>query len=134
MPRPKLDLAGVDVIPRLPHFIAPERGQDLPPGIVGSRIVKFGTVAHDIAWGKSPALEGGGLVIHYVPDGETETRIAGFSMSEEGMWTAFTGVMPDSHSPAQGPASASESCGAPPARAEAKDTRTPFPHTHTAAG
>jgi hypothetical protein len=89
MERIKLNLRNVEVFPCLPHHRGPDFGDPLPPGIIGSRIVKFGTVAKDVATRPCPSLEGGGLVIHYIPEGETQVQRVAFSFTELGMALAY---------------------------------------------
>jgi hypothetical protein len=87
MDKGQLELADIDVIPRLPHWPGP--GAPLPPGLIGAKILKFGTVEEEIANEVLRGLEGGGLLIHYLPEGETEPKTVAFSMSECGMWVEY---------------------------------------------
>ena len=73
------------VIPRLPDARGPLLGEDVPTGLVGSRIVRFGTV-EDVG-----GMEGGGLVIDFIPDGEDRERRVVFSFNELGMWITYQG-------------------------------------------
>jgi len=64
--------------PFLPDRFRP--GKPLPKGIVGSKIVKFGAAP------QSAEIEGGGLVIEYVPAGKKKSVVAVFAFTELGMW------------------------------------------------
>jgi hypothetical protein len=93
MERTEADLARLDVIPLLPFLFDPEAGGELPPGLIGSTVIKFGTVARHIVRDLLPGLEGGGLIIHYRAAGETRTRVVALSMCEEGMWIEYPSSM-----------------------------------------
>ena len=67
-------------LPRLPSRFRPEHGEPLPDGIIGSTVVGFGGAP------ASADLEGGGLVIDYIPAGKKKTMRAVFSFTELGMW------------------------------------------------
>jgi hypothetical protein len=75
-------LAKVAVISRLPHWRCQEEGADLPRDIVGSRIIGFGAAPVEAG------IEGGGLIIDYVPDGSDDVRRIVLAFNELGMWVA----------------------------------------------
>jgi len=67
------------IIPNLPDYLRPEEGDKIPTDLIGSKIVGFGTIneAH---------VEGGGLVIDYVPHGGTQCQRLHLAFNELGMW------------------------------------------------
>ena len=74
------DLANAEVIPRLPDFFDRDRGAPIPTDLIGATIVRFGAAPQVCG------LEGGGLIIDYIPKGDkTERRIV-LSFNELGMW------------------------------------------------
>lgn len=74
-------LRGAAVIPRLPDWRDSEqRGDLLPPDIIGATIVSFGAAPAEFR------IEGGGLIIDYLPHGESETRRVVLAFNELGMW------------------------------------------------
>lgn len=74
-----LDFSKLDVIPRLPHYTTPEDGEALPNGLIGATILRMGTA-------KMPHVEGGGLIIDFVPQGTTRQRRIVLEFNELGMW------------------------------------------------
>lgn len=81
----KANLASGKVIPVLPKAFAPGSGKPLPDDIIGARIVRMGTMDAD--------LEGGGLVIDYVPqDGAQICRVV-LEFTELGMWVEYSGLV-----------------------------------------
>jgi hypothetical protein len=91
MPRPNADLGKIPVIARIPGKFHAEEDDRLPAGLVGASILRFGTVPREVAEASSPRLEGGGLVIDYVPEGSTSPRRVAMSFSERGMRVAYQG-------------------------------------------
>lgn len=73
------DLSRLEVIPKLPDYFKPERGEPVPADLVGATIVQVGTFAEPYT------VEGGGLVIDYQTAGG-EVRRAVLACSECGMW------------------------------------------------
>lgn len=74
-------------LPVLPNRFRPEDGQPLPQGIIGSTILCFGGAP------VTADLEGGGLVIDYIPAGHTEVLRAALSFCENGMWLTALGSL-----------------------------------------
>lgn len=72
-----IDYSNVEIIPVLPDYFGSERGDAIPPDIIGSEIVNFGTIAES-------AVEGGGLFIDYKVAGQIRRVVLAFS--ELGMW------------------------------------------------
>ena len=69
--------AALQVIPRLPHFRDPAgSGDPLPDDIIGARIVNMGSSP------PAAGVEGGGLVIDYIPQGQPVVRRARLPRSE----------------------------------------------------
>lgn len=55
---------------------------DVPPDLIGAKIVNFGTV-------DAPELfSGGGLLIRYVPKGSSSSKTIMFEFNELGMWVS----------------------------------------------
>ena len=74
-------LLNAPIIDRLPDWRDPaRRGSKIPKDIVGSTVVGFGSAPVECD------VEGGGLIIDYVPRGSTETKRAIFAFNELGMW------------------------------------------------
>jgi hypothetical protein len=84
-------IGGAEIIPRLPDSRSHERGDELPRGLVGGRIVGFGTLKSDVSSISGSRLEGGGLVIDYVPESSIDTHRAALGFNELGMWVAYEG-------------------------------------------
>lgn len=74
------DIETAEVLPKLPNYFHPERGEAVPDELIGAEIVRFGTVS------KEHHIEGGGLVIDFMPRGSETTRRIVFAFSETGMW------------------------------------------------
>jgi hypothetical protein len=65
----------------LPDCRDPERrGGKIPADIVGSTVVGFGAAPFECD------LEGGGLIIDYIPKDSAERKRAVFAFNELGMW------------------------------------------------
>ena len=86
----EIDLSTVRVVFRLPHHSFAAHGGVVPRGLVGSKIVRFGTI-DDIAKAACHQVDGGGLVIDYCPPGSASVRRVVFSFTEEGMWVVYHG-------------------------------------------
>ncbi len=68
------------IIPNLPDFFRPNAGKEFPQDIIGSKVFAMGTL--DFSMG----IEGGGLVIDYIPtDSEYAKRMV-LGFNELGMW------------------------------------------------
>lgn len=79
-------------LPNLPDVY--RQGEPLPSGIIGARIIGFGSAP------RSSELEGGGLVIDYVPKGKKETLRVVLSFTELGMWITESAALttgPEAH-------------------------------------
>lgn len=75
------ELRTVDVIAKLPDWRDSEhRGDDRPDDIIGATIVNFGAAPQ--AWD----IEGGGLVIDYIPGGATDPKRLVLAFNDSGMW------------------------------------------------
>jgi hypothetical protein len=97
------DLSRADVLPNLPNYFHPEDGDPLPAGLVGARIVRFGTLPRTTHGTPDGQPEGGGLVVDYVPEGKKKVRRVVFGFNENGMWVVFEGktktALPEAASP-----------------------------------
>jgi hypothetical protein len=75
------DLSSASVIPRLPDWRdSARRGDTFPPDIIGATIIHFGAAPTECG------LEGGGLIIDYVPHGDSESKRLVLAFNELGMW------------------------------------------------
>lgn len=74
------NLATVEPTTSLPDYFRPESGEPLPHGFVGSRIIRAGGVPMPMA------VEGGGLIIDYMPTGSSKSCRVVLSFNELGMW------------------------------------------------
>ena len=80
---PRRDLLVATIIPRLPDWIdSARRGGTFPPDIIGATIADFGAAPAECG------LEGGGLIIDYIPRGESERKRLVLAFNELGMWVA----------------------------------------------
>lgn len=82
----KTDLSRAEVLPSLPDLFRPATGQLVPDDIAGSVVVRIGGLP------QGSRVEGGGLVIDYVPAGTTAERRVVFGFNELGMWVEFLQV------------------------------------------
>lgn len=81
MSGPRRNLLSARIIPKLPDAINSEqRGELFPPDLDGSKIVNFDAAPPEYR------LEGGGLIIDYIPDGSVETKRIVLGFNELGMW------------------------------------------------
>jgi hypothetical protein len=64
---------------RMPTIFKNREPAEVPAGIIGSRIIAFGTTP-------GSETEGGGLVIDYMAAGEVMARRATLGFNELGMW------------------------------------------------
>jgi len=76
-------LASVPVLQHVPAWRS--RGPEMPAELVGATIVAIGTPDDD------DLVEGGGLVIDYIPAGYLESRRIVFAISELGMVLEYVG-------------------------------------------
>lgn len=80
------EMMSSNIVPFLPSRYAPNpddsEGRTTPPDLIGSTIVGFGTFE------ECHNLEGGGLVIDYIPAGSKETKRVVFEFTELGMWVS----------------------------------------------
>ncbi|MBY6242849.1 hypothetical protein [Methylosinus sp. Sm6] len=65
---------------RLPDVYHPEQADHLPPDLIGATILRIGASPRYLD------LEGGGLVIEYRPNGQSEARRIVIQATELGMW------------------------------------------------
>jgi hypothetical protein len=80
---PPRDLSRARVIPRLPDCIdSARKGDAFPSDIIGATILRFGAAPPDCD------LEGGGLIIDYVPEGQADAKRLALAFNELGMWVA----------------------------------------------
>jgi hypothetical protein len=80
-------LADADVFEGLPpaeHYL--DRAETLFRSLAGARIIRAGAPVTD------KPVEGGGLVIDYVRDGDDQVRRLVFGFNDEGMWVEYEGL------------------------------------------
>jgi hypothetical protein len=85
--RRNLDYGALQPIALLPDYSTNERGDDLPPNIVGATIVQFGAAP------VSASLEGGGLIFDYRPHDSSEVLRVVLEFVETGMWISYLGAL-----------------------------------------
>ena len=83
-----------DLIPtnKLPDSFDPNAGEERPNELIGSRIIRFG------GGPEGSDLEGGGLIIDYVPKNSDCTRRVVLEFMERGMWLSYSGPVHKSSS------------------------------------
>lgn len=70
-------LSRVVIVPRIPDHRGHEYGDPVPPNLEGATIVRFGTVDREVARRSETRLEGGGLLLDYIPlHGSSLYRVA----------------------------------------------------------
>lgn len=84
MNKTKDQLFGEEIIPFFGAWNGPDETRPTPAELIGASIVGFGTVDAD--------LDGGGLVIDFVPVGDSRTHRLIIEFTEAGMWVAAQGV------------------------------------------
>jgi hypothetical protein len=78
---PPRNLSEATVIPRLPDRRDPSRrGDPFPPDLIGATVVGFGAAPPECD------LEGGGLIIDYMPKGKADPKRLVLAFNELGMW------------------------------------------------
>ncbi len=84
MSRPSRNLANATILPKLPDYFDRARGESIPPDLLGATIIEFGSAP------KESDLEGGGLIIDYIPRDQTKKRRLVLAFNELGMWSVKT--------------------------------------------
>jgi len=79
---------GLEVGAFLPDVFHPERAHSVPDELIGARIVRFGAAP------SGSDIEGGGLIIDFMPRGSKQVRRAVFCFTELGMWLDYLGDGP----------------------------------------
>lgn len=74
------DFASAEVLARLPDFFHRERGDQIPSDLIGAKVIHFGAAPSGCD------LEGGGLIIDYIPDNSSYTHRLVLAFNELGMW------------------------------------------------
>jgi hypothetical protein len=69
-----------EILPNLPDRFHPDRGDEFPEDLLGSTIVRIGTIA------EQGLVEGGGLVIDYRPAGSEAAKRLVLAFNDLGMW------------------------------------------------
>jgi hypothetical protein len=76
-------LLNLEVMPFLPDLF--KKGEPVPADLIGAKIVAFGSAP------RGAGIEGGGLIVDYVPLGTEDISRVVFSFTEVGMWTELIG-------------------------------------------
>ncbi|MEP2120147.1 MAG: hypothetical protein ABJP87_15555 [Bauldia litoralis] len=75
----------LDVVASLPRGLhTPTGGEDIVSRLTGAKIVRFGSCNERIA-----ELEGGGLIIDFVPEGGADVERVIFALAGNGMWAVY---------------------------------------------
>ena len=83
-----MDYAALEIMEALPHALyQPESGEILLRRMRGATIVRIGSTDEE-------GIEGGGLLIDYVPANGHQVRRAVFAFNELGLWTLWEGLIP----------------------------------------
>lgn len=84
------ELSKIEVVRELPYSIGghPQPSGDLMKVICGSKIVSFGAPASHAVGSQ---LEGGGLIIDFVPEGSEQVTRVVLAFNECGMWVEYYG-------------------------------------------
>lgn len=77
-------IASIKVLAGLPRYFESHSVDPLPPGLIGAKTIAFGGVDFE-SREKLDNIEGGGLVIDYLPDGSSTVRRTVLSFNELGM-------------------------------------------------
>jgi hypothetical protein len=80
-----MDLSRVNVSAHLPSLSRLSGNDPIPPDIVGGTIIAIGAPSEHCD------LEGGGLVVDFVPRGESSVRRLVLGLNELGMWVEYDG-------------------------------------------
>ena len=83
----KIQINELKPAPSLPDRFRSDSGRSVPRGIVGARIIHFGAAP------LAADLEGGGLVIDYLPAHSKRTIRAVLAFTELGMWVSKMGAL-----------------------------------------
>jgi hypothetical protein len=91
----KAILKRIPVVPRFPNIFGADRGEPIPPDLVGATIVSVGTLEDP------EAVEGGGLIIDYANLGEVKRLV--LALNETGAWVIFADRQRATPTPASSP-------------------------------
>jgi hypothetical protein len=70
----------MQLIEKLPDAFHPKEGDPIPSQLIGAKIIRIGTLE------EGSHMEGGGLVIEYMPDSDKSSRRIILEFTELGMW------------------------------------------------
>jgi hypothetical protein len=79
------------IIPMLAPSSGVGDGEPIPDGIIGARILGFGTIDQRTLPSWMSPVETAALVIDYLPSGATSARRVAFGASELAIWVGFLG-------------------------------------------
>lgn len=78
--------ASIEILPLLPVARLRSHGEPVPSDLLGATIIGFGTIPDD-----GPDVEGGGLVIDFRKEGESQVRRIVFEFNENALWVNSQG-------------------------------------------
>lgn len=83
--RDEIDYSSLFVVPALPSSAhLPEGGEEIFARLKGAKILAIGGFA-------DYGIEGGGLIVDFMPDGVEDSECVVFAFNENGMWVEFGG-------------------------------------------
>jgi hypothetical protein len=82
------------LVPMLPPYSREWDAEPIPEGIVGAKILGFGSVHRDQLPDNACSTSNVGLVIDYLPGGDSQARRAVLGFTELGMWIEEVLVLP----------------------------------------
>jgi hypothetical protein len=75
----------LEVVPRLPHRRDPVgEGAEIPADLIGARIINIGAAPPEAD------IEGGGLILDYIPHGGSTTKRVVFGFNDAALWVEFS--------------------------------------------
>ena len=85
--------AELSVVEALPFCrFAPEGGEELLRRMAGATIMRIGSTNED-------GIEGGGLIIDYMPRGSSETMRVVFAFNASALWVEWEGLVQSASTP-----------------------------------
>lgn len=82
-------IANAELLPRLGPASDSDDGCPIPKGIVGSTIIRFGTINRNEFPEWASPVESAAIVVDYLPAGATAARRAAFGVSELAAWVEY---------------------------------------------
>ena len=83
IPSGALHYGRLEIVEALPHSsYAPEGGEELLRSLRGATLVKIGSFSEG-------GIEGGGLVLDYLPKGDDQVKRVVFAFTDSGLWVEW---------------------------------------------